>query len=319
MAMVNMARTAGLLAALFLITAAPAQAAFFPKFEVGLAPATVGGSPLLAATISQPATDTPIERFTLTLPAGFTSAPAAGATSCDPGALAADTCPARTQIGSFTGRIGKNVPIDGAISKTGPDTFGVNISILGGAISQVVRGTMTERTNGGLDLQLDQLPALPITNLALRFWGGQYSLIRTPARCGNYTLDGKFTSRRGEFAIDRTTLPIAGCDGAPAIRAENVRFSDRRFQAGGSPYSGRTIIAWWLPQAVDHTGVQIQRRVNGKWRKQGALVGTGNTGDNSLRWDGRLHGKELEPGAYAVRIKPAGSRAGERTRFWILR
>jgi len=317
--MLNMARTAGLLAALFLITAAPAQAAFFPNFEVGFAPATVGGSPLLAATISQPATDTPIERFTLTLPAGFTSAPAAGATSCDAGALAKDTCPTSTQIGSFTGLIGKNIPLAGAISKTGPDTFGLYVSILDGAISQVVRGTMLERENGDLDLQLDQLPALPITTLALRFWGGQYSLFRTPARCGTYTLDGKFTSRRGELAIDRTALPIGGCDGAPAIRAENVRFSDRRFQAGGSPYSGRTIVAWWLPLGVDHTGVRIERRVHGKWRKQGTLVGTGNAGDNSLRWDGRLHGKELEPGAYAVRIKPAGSRAGKRTRFWILR
>jgi hypothetical protein len=303
MTMVNMARTAGFLVALSLITAAPAEAAFAPDFEIGLAPATVQGSPVLSATISQPATDTPIERFTLSLPPGFTSAPAAGARSCDPGVLATDACAPGTQIGSFTGRIGTTVPLAGAISKTGPDSFGLYVSILDGAISQVVHGSMTERADGELDLQLDQLPALPITNLALRFWGEQYSLFRTPARCGTYTLDGKF----------------GGCDGAPAIRAENVRFSDRRFKAGGSAYSGRTIIAWWLPSAVDHTKLRIERRVNGKWRKQGALVGTGNAGDNSLLWDGRLHGDKLEPGVYAVRIKPAGSAAGERTRFRILR
>lgn len=318
MAMVNMARTAGLLAALFLITAAPAQAAFFPNFEVGVAPATVREAPLLVANISQPATDTPIERFTLTLPEGFTSAPAAGATSCDPTTLATGACPAGTQIGSFTGRLGTTVPLAGAISKTGTDSFGFHVSILSGAITQVVHGTLTERANGDLDLEVDQLPALPITSLSLRLWGGQYSFIRTPARCGDYTLDGKFTSRRGELAIDRTTIPIA-CAGTPVIHAENVRFSDRRFKAGGSTYSGRTIIAWWLPRVVDRTSLRIDRRVNGKWRKQGTLVGSGNAGDNSLRWDGRLHGEKLEPGVYGVRIQPAGSGAGERTRFRILR
>jgi hypothetical protein len=318
MAMIHMARTAGFLAALFLITAAPAHAAFFPNFEVGLSPAKVKESPLLVADISQPATDTPIERFTLTLPAGFTTAPAAGATSCDPAALATGACPAGTEIGSFTGRLGASVPLAGAISKTGPDTFGLYVSILSGAISQVVQGSLTERQNGDIDLEVGQLPALPITSLSLRFWGGQYSLIRTPARCNTFTLDGKFTSRRGDLVIDRTEIPIA-CPGAPLIRAENVRFSDRRFKAGGSAYSGRTIIAWWLPQAVGRTKLLIDRRVSGKWRKQGRLVGTGNAGDNSLRWDGRLHGDKLEPGVYGVRVRPAGNIAGERTRFRILR
>ena len=98
-----------------------------------------------------------------------------------------------------------------------------------------------------------------------------------------------------------------------------MRFSDRRFKPGGSVYTARTIIAWWLPFTVDHTNVRIDRRVNGKWLKQGVLVGTGNAGDNSLRWSGRLHGEKLEPGVYAVRIAPAGSGAGERTRFRILR
>jgi hypothetical protein len=318
MAMVKMARTAVFLAAFPLVTAAPAHAEFHPNLEVGLAPAAVKTSPLLTATVTQRATDTPIERLTLTLPAGFTRAGAPGAVPCDPATLQTGSCPGNTLIGSFTGQLGTNVPLGGAINKTGFGTFGLNVSVLGGAISQVVEGTVTRRSNGSLDIKLDQLPALPITNLALRFWSGEYSLIRTPARCGTYTIDGKFTSRRGELAIDRMKMPIGGCADAPAVQVENIRFSDRRFKAGGSAYSARTIIAWWLSHAVDHTNIRIDRRVDGRWRELGKFVGPGNAGDNSVRWAGRLKGRKLEPGRYGVRIQPAGSGPSERARFRIL-
>jgi len=316
--MVQMARMAGLVAALFLLTAAPASA-FFPDLSVELSPPSVDRSPALTATISQPATDTPIERFTLTIPAGFTAAQAPGAAACTPAELATNACAPDTQVGTFTGGLGPSVVLDGTINKTGDETFGMYVSILGGAVSQVVEGSLVRRSNGTLDLRLDELPALPITELVLRFAGGDRSFIRTPASCGDYALDGKFTSRRGELAVDRKEIRIGGCSDVPVIRAENVRFSDRRFEAGASPYNARTIIAWWLPQEVDHTNVLILRRKGGKWRKIGRLVGTGYEGDNSLRWSGRLHGDKLEPGRYAVRIKPAGSNPGPRVGFRILR
>jgi len=316
--MMQMARTAGLVAALFLVIAAPARA-FFPDLSVDLSPASVDRAPALTATISQPATDTPIERFTLTIPAGFTTAGAPGAAACAPASLASNTCADDTRIGDFTGTLGSSVPLDGAINKTGDDTFGLYVSILGGAISQVVEGSLVRRENGTIDLKLDELPALPITNLVLQFDGGDRSFLRTPARCGDFELDGKFTSRRGELAVDRSDITIGGCADVPVIRAENVRFSDRRFKAGNSPYTARTIIAWSLPEEVDHTTVVVLRRKHHKWRKVGRLIGTGNEGDNSLRWSGRLHGDKLAPGRYAVRMKPAGSNAGPRVGFRILR
>ena len=264
--MVQMARTAGLVAALFLVIAAPARA-FFPDLSVDLSPPSVDRSPALTATISQPATDTPIERFTLTLPAGFSSATAPGAGTCAPAVLATQACADDSQIGDFTGSLGSTVPLEGTINKTGDDSFGMYVSILGGAISQVVDGSLVRREKGTIDLSVDELPALPITNLVLRFAGGDRSFIRTPARCGDFLLDGKFTSRRGELAIDRSDITIGGCPDVPVIRAENVRFSDRRFKAGNSAYTARTIIAWSLPEEVDHTTVLILRRTDGKWRK----------------------------------------------------
>ena len=319
MSMVRMARIAGLAIALCAITAAPAHAAFFPDLTVALAPATAGGTPTLATAIAQPATDTPIERFTLTLPAGFRATGAPGASSCLAASPASGTCSAGTRISTFVGRLGTNIPLGGGIYKTGPTTFGFVVSMLDGAVSQTVQGSLTTRASGALDLKLDQLPALPLTELRLGFFDGPLSLVRAPDACGAYTLDGKFTSRQGELAIDRTTMAIRGCEGVPAVLVANVRMSERRFESGGSMYGTRTMIAWWASENVDHTNVRIERRVNGAWRRVGTLVASGWKGENFVRWDGRLKGRELKPGRYGVRIEPAGSEAAKRLRFRIVR
>jgi hypothetical protein len=318
MAMVKMARIAGLTAALCFVTAAPAHAAFSPDLTVGLTPATAAGSPELVATVTQPATDTAIERFTLTLPAGFSAAGAPAASSCAPALVPAGACPPATLIGLFAVWVGGGAPVTGGIHKTGPNTFGLYVSVLGGAVSQTVEGTLVPRANGALDLRLDQLPALPLTSLGLRFWDGYWSMIRTPSRCGKYTLDGKFTSRLGELALDRTVTVISGCTGAPTVTVANARLSDTRFKAGGSVYGTRTTIAWRASQAVDHTDLRIERRVDGTWRGVGVLVANGNAGDNFVRWDGRVRNRVLRPGRYAVRIQPAGSAPAKRVPFRIV-
>ena len=316
--MVKMARTAGLSLALCLVAAAPAHAAFLPDLRVDLAPATAGASPPLRATITHRATDTPIERFTLNLPAGFTPAGAPGAASCALAALRAGTCAADTRIGTFIGYLGA-APFGGPIHKTSGDTFAFFVSVLGGAVGQTVQGSVVQRANGALDIRIDQLPALPITTLALGFGGGALSPIRAPEQCGNYTIDGKFTSRTGELAIDRMLMPISGCTGTPTVLVTNVRLSKKRFESGGSTYATRAMIAWWASHAVDHTDVLIERRRRGSWRLVGTLTGTGNAGENLLRWDGRVNNRRLKPGRYRVGIQPAGSHPAKRVRFRIVR
>lgn len=317
--MVKAARTLLLALLLCSVTAAPSHAAFFPDLTVALSPGTAGGTPALTAMIAQPATDTPIERFTLTLPAGFKSTGAPGASACTLAALQTGACTPVSQVGVFGAQVGRSAPVSGTIHKTGPNSFGLVVSVLGGALRQVVEGSLVARANGALDLRLDRLPALPLTQFGLRFWGGQRSFIETPASCGTYTMDGKFTSRRGELAIDRTLMPIEGCPGVPSVRVANIRLSETSFRAGGSIYGTRTIIAWWASKAVEHTNIRIERRVRGAWRVLGVLVATGYLGDNRVRWDGRLKGRELKPGRYALRVQPAGSEPAKLVRFKIVR
>ena len=312
------ARTLLLAVVLCAFTATPAQAAFFPDLTVSVFPATAGSSPALTATISQPWTDTAIKRFTLTLPAGFKPAGAPGAAECTLAAIGANSCGTGTLIGSFDGKVGARAPFAGTIHKTGSNRFGLLVSFLGGTVSQVVEGTLTQRAGGALDLKFDHLPALPISTLTLRFGGERRSLITAPEACGTYTIDGKFTSRLDELAIDRTRLPVEGCHGVPAVQVANVRLSETRFEAGGSIYGTRTIIAWWASKAVDHTNVRVERRVDGAWRVVGVLVATGNQGDNRLRWDGRLKGRKLKPGRYGLRVQPDGSEPAKLVRFRIV-
>jgi hypothetical protein len=315
----NRTRKIGILVVLCsLVGAAPARADFFPDLDVALDPAVAATSPALTATITQGAKDSTIERFTLNLPAGFTAAGAPAVASCPAAAASAGACTSASRLGTVDGRVGSAAGFTGTIHKVAADRIVVLVSALGGSIGQVVPGSLTERADGSLDLKLDQLPALALTRLTFRFYGGGASLVRTPSKCGDYAIDGKFTSRRGELALDRSIVAITGCSGVPAVRVANVRLSHSSFRAGGSRSGFRTIIAWWAARAVDHTNVRIERRARGGWRTLGVLVTGGTPGDNRVRWDGRLGDRTLKRGSYGLRIQPAGSAPSRVVRFRIL-
>ena len=303
--MVPLARTIGLAVALCLAATAPASAAFAPDLTMALDPGTASSNPALTATFTQPASETPVERFTLTLGPGFEIA----------GAPAAQT---DGVIGTLQAEIGRGADFAGTIHKLSADRFEARLTGLGGAIEQDVVGSLLKRANGSLDLRFDQLPALPFTSLTFRFAGGGLSLFRTPATCGDHPVTGKFTSRAGELALDLTRVSVTGCSGVPAVQVANVRMSRTAFKAGGRSAGYRTIVAWWAARSVDHTNVRIERRVRGRWKVLGVLVGAGNLGENRLRWDGRLRGRALRPGGYGLRIQPAGSAPSKIARFRIL-
>ena len=299
--MVPLARITGLAAALCLAAAAPASAAFAPDLTLSVDPTTASSHPAFTATFTQPASESPVERFTLNLGPGFEIAGA-------PSAQAGDV------IGAVKAQIGRGADFTGTIRKLSPDRFEGMLTGLGGSIEQEIQGSIVKRANGSLDLRFDQLPALPFTSLTFSFAGGGLSLIRAPATCGDHPVTGKFTSRAGGLALDLSRLSVTGCDGVPAVQVANVRMSRTAFRPGGY----HTIIAWWAARSVDHTNVRIERRVHGRWRVLGVLVGRGEAGENTVRWDGRLRGRALRRGGYGLRIQPAGSAPSKLARFRIL-
>lgn len=294
----------GLIAAgaCLLAAAAPAHADFAPTLGVGVEPPTAATAAALTATVSQPPRDTAIKRFTLTLPTGFKALEAPDAPVCPLASIRVGICPAASRIGSVDGLIGAALGFSGTIHKASPTRFVVLVSGLGGALSQVVAGSLSKRDDGSLDLTLDQLPALAVSSLTLRFDGGGRSLVETPADCGSYAVDGKFTSHHDEFALARGIVEITGCPSVPAIGVTNIRMSKTRFKVGR-----QTIIAWSADRAADHTNVRIERRSKRGWKVVGVLVANGNAGENILRWGGKIGERALKPGRYVLRIQPAGS------------
>lgn len=282
--------------------AVPARADFVPSLDLNVDPPTAGAPAALTATIAQPPLDTAVERFTLSLPKGFQIHGAPAASNCPIASVRLLTCPAASQIGTVNAVIGVRVGFSGTIHKGASDRFVLIVSGLGGAIKQAVGGSIAKRSDGALDLTLDQLPALALSSLTLNFDGGDKAIVANPDKCGSYTIDGKFTSRLDELALARTMLDITGCEGVPAIGVTNLRMSRERFRIGR-----QTIIAWSATRAADHTDVRIERKVKRKWKVVGVLVATAKAGENVLRWGGLVNDRPLKPGRYALRIQPAGS------------
>src|SRR5688500_13799947 len=146
MRMMQGIRIAGLAAALLLMAVAPARAAFLPDLSLGIDPPAASTHPALTTTITQFPGESPLERFTLTLPPGFQASGAAVA----PG----------TRIGTVDGRIGNAIGVSGSIHKLAGNRFAAVVTTLGGTVEQVVPGSLATRPDGSLDLKLDQIPAL---------------------------------------------------------------------------------------------------------------------------------------------------------------
>lgn len=189
--------------------ASAAQASFAPDLELALSPARAAATPALALAIAQPARDSALARFTLSFQRGFEPTGAPGAASCAPAAFAVRGCAPASRIGTVRALAGGRLAFGGTLNKLSADRFALFLSGLGGAISQAVPGSLSRRRDGGLDLKLDRLPALALTAIVIRLDGGARSLVRNPARCGLYALDGKFTSRAGELALERVALRIS--------------------------------------------------------------------------------------------------------------
>lgn len=301
------------LGAALLAAPASAHADFAPELRVALDPPHASSTSALTATVTHPAQDTAIQRFTLNLPAGFTGVGAPGATACPLASVFAFSCPASSRIGGVEAVVGSTIAFSGPIHKTSAGHFAVFLSGLGGAISQVVSGSMSGRSDSSIDLKLDQLPALGLSRLSIHLHGGSRALFRTPPQCGYHTIDGKFTSRQGDLALARTIVEITGCAGAPTVRVSNVRLGKKRFHARGF----KTVVRWTASQAAERTTLHFTRRRGKRWRNAGKLVGMAREGENLLRWDGTLRGRKLRRGAYRLRIQPQGSSRSAPVRFRV--
>ncbi len=167
--------------------------------------------------------------LSITLPAGLTLSPAAaeGLTACEDsqfalGSAAAPACPPASKIGTVAITTSLfDAPVGGALYLGGPQT-GAPLRVF---VAASARGVMLkflatlnlDPQSGQLSIALNDMPALPLSNLSLRFEGGPHALLATPPGCGVGAASGSVQPTAGG-APASVAAPIeiaAWADGAP--------------------------------------------------------------------------------------------------------
>jgi len=294
---------AGLLAALITAYAATsALAAYAPKLQIKLDPATPGAPAAITSTITQASGETANKTVVVKFPAGFGINSKTKVNPCTPAQEQSDSCPDASQVGNATA-------VTSLGSLTGPVYFELDQSTFklvvylkgfGGLISQKIVGTVALQA-GRIVTTFDNLPNTATTSFELALQGGDKALSTVTRTCGPATFDADFTSQNDEHATGQASVDVEGCPTTPVISAVSVsprafravrKFSDTQRAGFG------TTLSYTLSEATNGTRVTVQRRVKGHWRKAGSFLAAGAKGTNTVKWDGRIHTKPLVPGTY---------------------
>lgn len=308
-------------AAATLAVAAPAHAAFAPAVDVTVDPPQPGAVPALSAVVTQLPGETPIRSLALRLPPGFALNLAWAGTLCPDAAAAAGACPAESRIGAVHLVTALGATASGPVNLAPDGRLLAFASGAAGILDQTLTGRVQPRS-GGIQVALAGLPALPLRGIALRLDGGARGAIRNPDSCGEASVMALLTSHRDELAAAPDTLRIAGCAAAIVARAARVRPARfhavrRRSDRGRRGYGTR--LTWRQSDASGPTRVLVERRAGRRWRRAGSLLASARPGANALRFDGRLRGRPLRPGAYRFRVVPRDAARGATARFTVLR
>ena len=306
----GLARLAWMPVAIALALPGVAQAAFAPALTVALEPPQAGQVPQVVADVTHAAR---LQRFTLRFPPGFSANRSLTVPGCPPVDQLVRACPAATRIGT--------VEIDG--NGSGPvhmaESNGLRtVTFLGG---QALRGIFRPGAEDTLNVTFDGIPLLPRGALRVILFGGERGLVRAPAECGISAVAGNFTAAGGEMAVAQAPVTVTGCADAPhasAVRAVPRRFRPTAFTDLERPVGGTTL-TWTLDRAVAGTRILVERRVGRRWKRVGSVIGSGDVGANSLRFDGRIRNRPLAPGTYHFVLHPRGGFAAASPRFTIPR
>lgn len=259
-----------MLAALALaIAPAAASAAYAPKLQVSLDPATPSAAARLSTTITQGATETANRKVVVSIPKGF-GAPVdsiARLPACTTAQVDARACPASTRIGSADAKAAVlgllPVALSGSVNwggPTGDGRFVVLVFLDNASLNQhlTLRGVIAINGQGGFDTTFDNLPNQTTTSFTLVFDGGSKAVVVNPATCGTFTFQAAFTSQNGEAATSSAPATISGCPDPP-VRLTRLRATTRTVSFRlGAPAAVRVLVKG------PGSRVQLDRRISAK-------------------------------------------------------
>jgi hypothetical protein len=301
------------MAAVFLaIGAQAADAAYAPKLEITIDPATSNTPIAITSKVIQASGETANRTVKVTFPAGFTPRLSDKVQLCTADQESSDTCPPASQVGTAHAETGL-ASLNGNVYLERVGSAGLRLAVhlsgLGGLITQNVYGDVV-LTGGRITTVFDNLPNTATTLFELDLQGGDKALSVTPDTCGPAVFDAQFTSQNDEQATAQAQVVISDCPTTPLVTAVSItptafravrKFSDTE-RPGFS-----TTIRYTLSEATHGTRVNIQKRIHRRWRTLGSFVSSGDKGANAVRFDGRVRNKPLRPGNYRFLIQTTGN------------
>jgi hypothetical protein len=298
-------------AAAALLVPAAAHAAYAPKRDGKIDPATPSTPPAITSTVTQAGGETPSKTVRVSFPAGFTAPnPPVMVDICTAEQEQARSCPEGSQIGKASATasvVALPVQLTGTVHYGGVQNDKLHLIVFldNAMLNQhvTVDGFVEVRpTDFGFDTVFDNLPNQLTTSFTLALDGAPRSLAVNPVKCGDYTFQGAFTSQQGEQATSSSTVTVSGCK-TPPLGLSPPDLAPERPRAG----RGATLRFQLSEDAA--VIVTVKRQRGGKQVQRVTLAG--HEGDNAVK---RL-GRRLKAGRYTVRViatAPDGRVAGQK-------
>jgi hypothetical protein len=280
--------TAGVTLAL----SAPASAAYAPKLQITLDPATASKPPAITSVVTQQSGETPSKTVKVSFPVGFGPQLGAKVDSCQPADEDNGSCPPSTQLGTAHADatvLAVPAAFDGTVNLAGVQgpKFRLVVFLHNATFGdQKIVGTAALRPDGGYDTTFDNLPDILVTSFRLALAGGERALLQNPSKCGTYVFHAAFTSQQGEQAAADFPVDISGC---AAPKPKQLTLGAIRLARDGS-------VRFTLTAPAKGT-VTVKRA----GRKVVAKAFTGRPGANRVRT------RRLRPGRYVVAIVATGA------------
>jgi hypothetical protein len=232
----------------WLALAPAAGAAYSPSVSLTV-PAEGGpGSPAaVSAVVTQPANDDPTRTIEARLPGTFGFNSAFVSAGCSAADEAKSACPDSARIGS----IAVSSPFGeatGSVFLTEDFRLLVMVNAYGGLVRFTSEGLMQVLPGQEIIVRFDNLPALPVTRMALAMDGGARTPLALPRDCGTSEIAAVLTSHGGEVRESVHPVVVSGCRDLPRVGRVRVR--------------GR-VVSWGRDGLTE---VRLLRRSGAVWR-----------------------------------------------------
>ncbi|MDX6671237.1 MAG: hypothetical protein QOI91_1600 [Solirubrobacteraceae bacterium] len=288
-------------AAALTVLAAPAGAAYAPRLEARMDPATPASPSALTIAVRQQPGETATRTEVVRYPPSFRFNPGFSLTGCTPQQEADSACPDSSRVGQATADTELGA-FSGPVFLTRDFRFVIFLRGFGGLVQQKIEGVVRVGPDGWVETVLDGLPPVRATFSQVRLEPGARSLILTPDACGSYAVQARFTSHQEESVVAPASVQIAGCESRPAIVALTAR-----------GVRGRLDVSWLLAESGGRTEIAVDRRVSlspwVRWQRVRSASAGARQGRNRAVLAGP-RGRRLAPGRYRVTLTSVGPRGG---------